>query len=428
MNRISAIVFFITTIPILVGSRLYAQTTFSELFEQAKKNSPDMVILEASRNYLLLETSKIKAENTSPKTFISSEVLFAPYFNNNGKIISTDPKKAAIGYDIGVTNGGLYALLLNTEMPVLNHKQVSNLLEQNNLEIAKTDTRIKTVAIELKHSLSLQYLDVLTSQAEYQSLQENLHLLKQQLEIIKTLTDHGLYRYVDFRLIQTACMTDSINFENAKSTYQLKLDQLLASSGISDTEITEIAFYEPRFNNKNTDTSFFLQPYTQDSLSAVIQERVFENQYKPQVKIYANTGLNSTSIPHWGNHVGMSAGIQLTYTLFDGKQKQINRKQQLILMQQATKEKKIKQFELQKQKISYSNAIQAVNKSIEKEEKLQNEYNDILAIFNKELQNGQIGIIDYLNFIQQFNQNKLSLVNHKIERSKLIVEYNYWNN
>jgi outer membrane protein TolC len=223
-------------------------------------------------------------------------------------------------------------------------------------------------------------------------------------------------------------MTDSINFENAKSTYQLKLDQLLASSGISDTEITEIAFYEPRFNNKNTDTSFFLQPYTQDSLSAVIQERVFENQYKPQVKIYANTGLNSTSIPHWGNHVGMSAGIQLTYTLFDGKQKQINRKQQLILMQQATKEKKIKQFELQKQKISYSNAIQAVNKSIEKEEKLQNEYNDILAIFNKELQNGQIGIIDYLNFIQQFNQNKLSLVNHKIERSKLIVEYNYWNN
>lgn len=359
---------------------------------------------------------------------MSSEFLFAPYFNNNGEIISTNPQNLAFGYDVGITNGGLYSFLFNAEIPVFNHKQVNNLLEQNTLEIKKTEIRIHALTIELKHSLALQYLDVLTSQVEYRNLQENLELLKQQLVFAKSLTEHGLYRYVDYRLLQAACISDSINLKNSEAMFRLKLNQLKTICGITDTSFYQVAGFEPVLRQEETDSSVFLQNYIQDSISAVVQQKVFENRYKPQVKVYANTGLNSTSISYIGNHFGMSTGVQLTYTLFDGKQKEINKQQQMVLMEQAGREKEIKQFEVQKQKISYLGAIQALNNSIGKEEGLQKNYKEILSIYNNELQKAQIGMMDYLNFLQLFNQNTLKLENHKIERSKLIVEYNYWNN
>ena len=413
---------------VLIGINIHAQTTFTELFEKVKTQSTELVSLEASRDFLLMEKSKIKAENTAPKTFLSSEVLFAPYFNNGGKIVSTDPTSSAIGYDINLTDGGLYSFLLNTEVPVFNHKQVNNLLEKNNLEITKTETRITAITIELKHSLAMQYLDALTSQVELQNLQENLKLLKQQLIIAKSLTGHGLYRYVDYRLLQTACVSDSVNLANSEATFMLKLNQLKSTCGITDTSFFQLADFEPGLNQEEISSSLFLQTYILDSLSALIQQKVFEGQYKPQIKVYANTGLNSTSIPYLENHFGLSAGVQMTYTLFDGKQKQINHQQQFVLMEQATREKEIKLAEVQSQKTSYLNAIRALNASIDKEKRLQKDYDDILSLYNDELQNAQLGIIDYLNFLQLYNQSKLTLEYHKIERNKLIVEYNYWNN
>ena len=413
---------------VLISNSLLAQITFSKLFEKAKTQSTELVSLEASKDLMLLETSRIKAENISPKGYLSSEFLFAPYFNNNGEIISINPQNSAIGYDVGITNGGLYSVLFNTEIPVLNHKQVNNLIEQNSLEIEKIDTRIHVLIIELKHSLAMKYLDALTDQVVYRNLQENLKLLKQQLAVARSLTEHGLYRYVDYRLLHTAYISDSIHLENSETAFRLKLNQLKTICGITDTLFVQLEYFEPELHMSKTDSSIFIQPYIQDSLLAVVQQKVFENQYKPQVKLYANTGLNSTSIPYMENHFGISAGIQLTYTLFDGKQKQINHQQQLVLIDQADRTKEITQSVVQKQKVSYADAIQSMNSLIDKEKKLEKDYNEILSIYNNELQKAQVGIIDYLNFLQLYNQNKLNIENHRIERNKLIVEYNYWNN
>ena len=411
-----------------IGNETMAQVSYPELFEMAKSHSADIVKLETTKKYLSLEESKIKVDNLAPKTYLSSEVLFAPYFNNNGKIISTNPNESALGYDVAITSGGLYSCLLNTEIPLFNRKQVNNLLDQNNLEILRAENQLNKLIISLKYSLAIQYLDALASQAEYQSLLEKSQLLKQQLDITKSLTDHGLYRFVDYRLMLSAYSSDSLNVENSKTTYRLKLNQLYTVCGVSDTTFKKLRDFDSEINRTKVDTSVFLQTYAQDSLSAIYQQKVFENQYKPQVRLYANTGLNSTTIPNMANHFGMSAGIQLTYTLFDRKQKKINRQQEQLIIDQAAREKEIKQFEIQKQKTSYFEAIKTLDKSIKKEEKLQNDYQEILSIYNDELKKAQVGIIDYLNFLEKINQNKLALENHRIERDKLVVEYNYWNN
>ena len=59
-----------------------------------------------------------------PKTqhsrIITGDYLFAPYFNNNGNLITTNPDPNAIGYDVGITNGGLYSALINVDKNIFN--------------------------------------------------------------------------------------------------------------------------------------------------------------------------------------------------------------------------------------------------------------------------------------------------------------------
>ncbi len=405
-----------------------AQAEFADFYNNAKANNSELISLHTQRNYLFLENDMIIATNLAPKVYLSSEVLFAPYFNNNGNLISTNPSDHAIGYDVGVTNGGLYAFLFNVEYPVFNHKQVNNLLDQNQLELKRIDSEIKTLELEIEHSLANQYLDALSLQAELQNAQANMSRLAEQLEIIQVLTSHGLYRYIDYMLMEAAIKSDSIDLINAESAYRLNLDELKISCGITDTGFFFLNDYDIDLKQDKPGSSLFLESFQKDSLSAIWQQKVFENQYKPQVKLYANSGLNSTSIPNIGNHFGISAGIQLTYTIFDGKQKNINRQQQLLLIEQVSQQKGLKNNELINQLLAYKKAIESTNNAIKKGKILEKEYDKLLLIYSEELKNAQVSIMDYLNFLQQYNLNKLSLQKNKIELNKLINEYNYWNN
>jgi outer membrane protein TolC len=405
---------------------LQAQLNFAYFLDSAKANNRDLVLLRAQRNYFYLESDLIHAANLAPKVYLSSDYLFAPYFNNNGRIITGNPEEKAIGYDINITDGGLYALLVNFEYPVFKRIQVNNLLGQNMLEIAKIDTRIKTVELELEHSLANMYFDALAMQYGLQNAEEILNLLSEQLEIVKTLTQHGLYRYLDYKLMETAMKTDSIDYLNAEATYRLSLRQLKTACGITDTSITMLAGYEIKQEQGIPDNSLFLKSYQEDSLAAIWQQKVFNNQYKPQVKLFANSGLNSTTVPYLGRHVGAGAGVQLTYNLFDGRQKSINRQQQMLVIDEACRLRELKHIEIKSQLDSYKTAIESTKATVRKEMILNKEYDELLLIYGEELKNAQVSIIDYLNFLQQYSRNKMSLDLHYIALNKLINEYNYW--
>jgi hypothetical protein len=406
---------------------LQAQQNFESFLSSAKANNSELVSLEAQKKYLTLESQMIFVQNRSPKVFLSSEYLFAPYLNNNGHLISIEPEKNAIGYDVGITNGGLYAFLLNVEYPIFNRSQVNNLLGQNACEIAKINTRIKTIEAELEHSLVILYSDALLQQLELQRARENLKLLSDELNIIKALSEHGLYRYVDYRLMAVAAKSDSIDFSNSETAYQLSLNQLKTACGIKDSTLFFLEDFKIEPTQIRTDSSIFVKEYQDDSLSALWQQKVFNNQYRPQVKLYANTGLNSTSMAYLGNHTGMSAGIQLTYTLFDGRQKEINRQQQMALIDASSNLKSIKINERNAQLRNYRQAIETTQSTLKKESELEKEYSQLLLIYTEELKKAQVSVVEFLNFLQVYNQNKLSITKHTIELNKLINEFNYWN-
>ncbi|PQB07760.1 hypothetical protein BST83_11820 [Polaribacter filamentus] len=61
--------------------------------------------------------------------------MVAPYFNNNSQLIAitTTPSSKAFGYDVGITNGCLYAAQVLVTKNLFNKVITENLLFQNKI-------------------------------------------------------------------------------------------------------------------------------------------------------------------------------------------------------------------------------------------------------------------------------------------------------
>ena len=122
----------------IVANSLHAQENDLEYFiAKAEENVPILLENENLQKIGALQNDMIHAQNNAFQVGTSSDILIAPYFNNNGKLldITTMPSANAIGYDVGITNGGLYSAQVNVTRNLFNKAIVDNLLFQNKMGI-----------------------------------------------------------------------------------------------------------------------------------------------------------------------------------------------------------------------------------------------------------------------------------------------------
>jgi len=405
-----------------------AQETLQSFLDSALINNPEAASIQTQIHSYQYDDQMISAILQSPKAFVSSEVLVSPYLNNNGKLIDIAPADKAIGYDIGITNGGLYSLLFNLQLPMMKGKQVSHLQEQNKVEVEKLKTRLKLIEIEVNRTIGSVYFDVLAQQVTVENYRNNTALLNDQFQIIKSLTSKGLFRISDYKLMELELKSDSINLRTSISDLELAIRQLKAACGIKNREISKLTSLQVIQTEPLSSPSMFVNSFAFDSLAATTQQKVFNDQYQPQLNAYANSGLNSTSIPMMQRHVGASAGIQLSYTLFDGHQRKINEEQQLLRITEASIQKGLKNNEVKTQADALRQNIEKTRTELIKQKQIQNEYKELLTLYQDEVQRAQISVIDLIAFLQKFSNINLDVSTKEITLNKLINEYNYWNN
>lgn len=433
MNRSTAqnrLYFFFGLMLLLATAIPFAasgQNSLDAFIDSALVHNPDAVSINTQIRSYEFDNRMAAALLRSPKAFVSSEVLVAPYLNNNGKLIDTAPLDKAFGYDVGITNGGLYSLLFNLQLPLLKGKQVLHIQEQNQVEMDKLKTRLKLIENELRHTIGGLYFDALAQQAMVKNNRANNALLNEQFQIIKSLTSKGLYRIADYKLMELELRTDSVNLQTSVSDLELAIRQLKAVCGIKNREITELSDPNILLSEPMEKSSLFIQLFSTDSLAAVAQQKSFNDQYQPQLNVYANSGLNSTSIPMMEHHIGASAGIQLSYTLFDGHQRKINQQQQQLRIDEAQKLKELKAREVKTQANAFLQNIAKTQTELGSQKKIQAEYKNLLTLYQDEVQRAQISVIDLIAFLQKYSSVNLNISIKEITLKKLINEYNYWN-
>ncbi len=417
-----SVILFISPFQFIQG-----QTHLVQYIDSARVNSPQIIMLQKQISVLELGKRSINAIYLAPKGYISSDINLAPYFNNNGNIFTINPSPNAIGYDIGITNGGLYSALMNVDIPVFTRKPAQNAMFWQDKKISGLKIVLKNLYYNLNRQITNLYFTTLGIQLSYLTQQESVRLLSQEVKVMEQLTRKGLYRLVDYELLRTTLSSDSIKLQNLSNAYRLQLMQLKSICGISGSTLRLLKMEKIEISHPVNSTSSFLETYVNDSLIAIAQNNLFNNRYLPKVMFYSSAGLNAVALNGIQKKFGLSAGIRLSYTLFDGKQKQVSKAQSLVKISQAQILKHIKSKDILIRRTSLLKSIAKVRVTLQKQEKLKHNYENLIALYKVEVQRGQVPVTGFLMALRNYNNLKLSYGLQEIKFYKLINEYNYWN-
>tara|TARA_R110002049_G_scaffold290785_1_gene474389 strand:- start:4029 stop:4520 length:492 start_codon:yes stop_codon:yes gene_type:complete len=162
-------------------------------------------------------------------------------------------------------------------------------------------------------------------------------------------------------------------------------------------------------------------------LQIVANQRVFENQYKPQIITYANTGLNAVETPSIYRRFGASARLRLAIPIYDGKQRKLNAQQSTLKEESLEFYKENAKVQLDNNLKTIVQQIQALDESMHLLDKQLENQKNILEIYKGKLVQGQISIVDYLNVIQNYKQNAYTKLQMQTNYWLLKSQYNYIN-
>ncbi|MCG2460378.1 TolC family protein [Flavobacteriaceae bacterium F89] len=408
---------------------LHAQDHTLEYFiARSERNFPNLKNNKNLQKIGEIQRRVILAQHSAFHISASSEVLVAPYFNNNGQFmdISTNPSPDAYGYDVGITNGGLYSAQLNIAKNIFNGNRVDNLLFQNRLKNDSLDLSYK----EILHQLNKNVTDTYIMAYQLQSLEDFTKKMKMDLEkrmkVIALLVKKGLLSESDYLLVQLNVDSKTSEIRQIHTDFKATMTQLYNLCGIPTEPEKRLATPEMEYQ---TDASefFYQKRFKNDSLQVMANRQIFENQYKPIVGIYGNTGLNAVTLNNLPHYFGLSAGLRLTIPIYDGNQRKYNALQSKLKYESLEEYRKNSKIQLDNNLENILAQIQSLEENLGLLETQLNNQQKILEIFKGKLVYGQVSIIDYLNVLQNYKLRVYTQLQMQTNLWLLQNQYNFVN-
>ena len=411
---------------VILSNAAFCQFNLDYFINEALNNSPQLKNYNSL--YLIndLQRKLDEAQNSAFQVYLSADYLFAPYFNNNGKLISTNPGPNAIGYDVGITNGGEYSALLNVDKNIFNGALLDALKEQRNIQ----GDNYKNKLIEEKHSLKKQvtdqYLNTLQNLRLYNLEKEIQSNLDNQLKITGDLVQQGNAKVQDYLLLKVETKSQQINLDQTRQNYKNDLFQLYSICGISDTQVVNLDSANLSLINTPQQSKFLTQFYL-DSLSTSADQNVFESKYAPQVKLFFNTGLNAVEIDNIQRRFGLSAGINFSLPILDGGQKDITRQQSILAEKITGDYKSYAAKNVYTQRRNSENKINSLKNNLEDYKSQVEDYKKLLNLSLEQLEKGNLSMIEYLTELRNYIDLQKNYISTEINYQLEISNYNYWN-
>ncbi len=405
---------------------VYSQNNLDYYLVQAYSNSPAISAYQNMQRINDLQKRLDYSENAGYQVSVTGDVLFAPYFNNNGHLVSTNPSPNAIGYDIGITNGGLYSALINVDKNIFNGSLINSLNELRNTASKTNQQKIIQEKHDLKKQITDQYLKTLRELKLYRTSKEINKNLTKQLELTQNLVSSGYLKPQDYLVLKIELKNEDFNQTELWQSYKSNLNSLNSLCGIKDTQTVYVENLSLK-QNSDSINSKFLHQYYLDSLQTAIQQKLFETKYQPQVKVFLNAGLNAVEFNNIDKKFGMSAGLSLSIPILDGNQKDITRQKTILSEKTISDYKNYSIKNIYVQKNSASDKINMYKNNLKNLDEQISDYNDLLKISKRELEKGNISMIEYLTLYKNFIELKKNKIKTEINYQSEINNYNYWN-
>lgn len=392
-----------------------AQTKNLRYYIDCAVNS-DPVIQENTNllNTGIIRKELIYSQYKKPHIFGTANYLFAPAFGE-------------YSYDSSITNGGLYSALINLEMPLFTGFSSSAKLEDINNDLTSYSNTILITRHEIEKNVTAQYYKVFQGQQQIAAIDEILKILDYQKEIVKAMADRSIGKISDVTLLEIEYQSQIIAKSNLTQTLETDLMDLNLLAGINDTAIVVLEDPGIKLTSDVENKSNFLLTYTLDSLKIITEKKLNESNYKPQVALFINGGLNAVSYNEIWKKVGISTGFNITFDIYNGGQRDLNNKLADIKKVNLSNNKTMFLEQNSQRKRYLLKEIEGLNKLLEPLEKQLENYRLLLDLYRDEFVAGEVSLLDYINILKSYITFKNEIINNKNQQATIINEFNYWN-
>lgn len=424
---------FFSLCAICYVSILCGQETVRSLpyyIEAALNNSPLIQDYRNQKEIQQDELLRLKALYTRSKVELNGDYLFVP-------IISKDNGKTAFrwnapdgidyyGYDLGQSSGHLQTGLTWTQ-PLLGNQSYKVAKRQTVIDMDIMDNHIHLERHQLERTVTEQYIQCLQDRKLMEYADSIEQLLAQQRSIVKRLVDNGLAKQSDLPLLSIEQDANHDLKATSLQSYRTHLIDLNILCGIRDTAFVSLEKADisphPAFN----EASCFLEQYRLDSLNTITSFHSFNLQYKPQLNLFIDGGLRTGQYQAVQKHLGISAGLTFSWILFDGRQRRQKERQARTQLNSIGIYKTNFQLQNELRKQQYLLELSTYGK---RDALLQNQitgYTQVLSDYRKEIQAGQLSVIDYITVLRNKIQAEKDRMLLQTNQQLLIAAYNYWN-
>lgn len=407
-------------------SLTYCQYNLDYFVNKAQNNSP--TIKDYTNQYLInnLQKKLDDAQNSGYQVYLTGGYLFAPYFNNNGVLLTSNPGPYAVGYDAGITNGGLYAAQINVQKNIFSGAINDALNDQRAIRGQSFENKSNQEKHNVQKQVTDLYLNTLQYLLLYHASEETGSILNDQFKISGDLMSKGFIKAQDYLLLKIEIKSRQIELEQTWQNYESSLMQLYSVCGIRDTQTVLIDTVKLILPGSVSGSGFLAQYYL-DSLDLENQQKIFEVKYYPQVSVFLNAGLNAMDISDIQRKFGMSAGINFSLPLLDGNQKDITRQQSYLSEQTLSQYKDYLAGNINVRRTDSGNRIKSLSKNLDDLHSQITDYKKLIDISGKQLQQGNLSMIEYLNILKDYIELRKNNITAEINYQLEISNYIYWN-
>ena len=399
--------------------------------ETAKKNSPLITDYRNQTEIEQAELERLKAMYTHSRLELNGDYLFVP-------IVSKDGGRAAFkwnarsatdyyGYDLGESSGSFHAGATWTQ-PLLGRSSYKVAQEQAKINTDMANNRIRMEEHQLERSVTEQYLLCLLDMAQIDFTDSVGTVIDRRIEIVRKLVANGLSKQSDLNLLMIEREANAELHTAARQNYHTHLMDLNLLCGIDDvTDVSLSDISQPVRLRSDAEPSLFTEQYQLDSLNTAVALRSFNLQYKPKLDLFVNGGLQVGDFSGWYRHFGLSAGVAFSWTIFDGRQKRLKERQ--AVWHQNTIRTYRENSEYQRN-MRIKQCLSELGRYDEKERALERqlaEYESVLADYGKEMDAGQISVLDYITVLRSKIQTEKDRLLLRTNKQLVIAAYNYWN-
>lgn len=408
------------------------ERTLRYYIERAMENSP---LIKDCKNLASMhdaELQRLRAMYTHSRLEVNGDYLFVPIISKDGSktTFECNAQDGAdyYGYDLGESSGHLHAGVTWTK-PLLGGHAYKAAQQHATINEDIAMNRIRMEEHQLERAVTEQYLISMLDRIQADYADSIATLLDKQIDIVKKLARNGLAKQSDVGLLLIEQAANDETRATSRYSYRTHMMDMNVLCGIDDEDAVNVTLSDIRLRARPmvSGLSQFTEQFKLDSLSAAASLRIFNQQYKPRLDVFANGGMQTSKYSALGKRLGWSAGLTFTWTLSDGKQKHWKERQ--TQLQQMTAQAYKNHAECQR-KMRVNQCLAELAGYDERAKMLcmqMREYGDVLACYEKEMLAGQISVLDYImvlkSKIQVERDYQLLLTNRQLATTA----YNYWN-